>query len=47
MDTDKEAEISRLRTEEMQKDQRIEVQQRDFQNQLIAEQQRVNRLVVH
>ena len=38
MVTDKEAEISRLRTEEMQKDLRIEVQQRDFQNQLIAEQ---------
>ena len=38
MVTDKEAEISRLRTEEMQKDLRIEAQQRDFQNQLIAEQ---------
>ena len=38
MVTDKEAEISRLRTEEMQKDLRIEVQQRDFQNQLITEQ---------
>ena len=31
-------EISRLQTEEMQKDLRIEAQQRDFQNQLIAEQ---------
>ena len=38
MVTDKDAEISRLRTEEMQKDLRIEAQQRDFQNQLIAEQ---------
>ena len=38
MITDKEAEISRLRTEETQKDLRIEVQQRDFQSQLIAEQ---------
>ena len=38
MVTDKEAEISRLQTEEMQKDLRIEAQQRDFQNQLIAEQ---------
>ena len=35
---DKEAEISRLQTEKMQKDLRIEVQQRDFQNQLITEQ---------
>ena len=38
MVTDKEAEISRLRTEEIQKDLRIKAQQRDFQNQLIAEQ---------
>ena len=38
MVTDKEAEISRLRTEEVQKDLRIKAQQRDFQNQLIAEQ---------
>ena len=38
MVTDKEAEISRLQTEEMQKDLWIEAQQRDFQNQLIAEQ---------
>ena len=38
MVTDKEPEICRLRTEEVQKDLRIKAQQRDLRNQLIAEQ---------
>ena len=38
MVTDKESEISRLRNAEMEKDLRIQAQQRDFQDQLIAKQ---------
>ena len=38
MVSEKEGEISRLRTAEVQKDLRIEVQQRDFQDQLITKQ---------
>ena len=38
MVTDKESEISQLRTSEMEKDLRIQVQQRDFQNQLVTKQ---------
>ena len=38
MVSEKESEISRLRTAEMEKDLRIEAQQRDFQNQLIVKQ---------
>ena len=38
MVSENELEISRLRTAEMEKDLRIEAQQRDFQSQLITEQ---------
>ena len=36
--TEKDAEISRLRNEEMEKDLRLQAQHRDFQAQLSAEQ---------